>query len=173
MKMDTTWAVELEHRVIGSPEEVFEYFTDPDKYRLWKGLEAELDARPGGFYRVRMAPQVWVSGRYVAVERPSKLVMTWGFESDDFVLPRGLGEVPPGTSAVEFTFSEDGDGTVIRVRHVGLPNEEARFAHNLGWESYLARLALVRTGDDPGEEPTTMMAQALYARDATTRSPFD
>jgi uncharacterized protein YndB with AHSA1/START domain len=170
MKMDTTWAVELTHRVAGSPDEVFEYFTDPDKYRLWKGLEAELDARPGGSYRIRMAPQVWVGGSYVTVERPTRLVMTWGFESDDFVLPRGLGQVPLGSSAVEFTFAADGDGTIIRVRHVGLPSEEARFAHTLGWESYLARLALVRAGDDPGEEPTVMMAEALYARDAATSS---
>jgi len=166
MKMDTTWAVEVKHRVAGSPEEVFEYFIDPDKYRLWKGLEAELDPRPGGAYRIKMAPQVWVRGTYVTVERPRRLVMTWGFESHDFALPRGLAQVQPGSSAVEFTFVEDGDATVIEVRHVGLPNEEARFAHHLGWESYLLRLALVRAGKDAGEEPTLTMARSLYVRDS-------
>jgi uncharacterized protein YndB with AHSA1/START domain len=160
-----SWTVELEHRVGGSPETVFEYFTDPEKYRRWKGIDAELDARPGGIYRVTMAPEVWVRGEYVVVESPHRLVMTWGFEGSP-MLPRGLARVPPGSSTVEFTFVPDGDGTIIRVRHSGLPTEEAQFAHKLGWNSYLPRLAAVRAGRDPGEHPVIAMAEVLFGRDA-------
>lgn len=165
MKIDRDWTVEVEHRVGGPPEVVFEYFTDPEKYRRWKGHEAELDAQPGGTYRVTMGPEIWVRGEYVAVEPPHRLLMTWGFESD-IDIPRGLAQVPPGTSTVEFRFVPDGDGTIIRVRHTGMPSEDARFAHTLGWETYLARLASVLAGGDPGEEPTFAMGAKLFERDA-------
>ena len=153
--------VELEYRVDGPPASVFEYFVDPDKYRRWKGVDAELDARPGGLYRVTMGPEVWVRGRYVAVEPPRRLVMTWGFEST-LDLPRGLAQVPPGSSTVEFAFVEDGDGTLIRVTHSDLPTEEARWAHRLGWEGYLPRLVALLGGDDAGDDPMLALAPVLY-----------
>ena len=167
MTIDQAFAVELEQRVAGSPEVVFEYFTDPEKYRSWKGLDAELDARPGGTYRVTMGPEIWVSGTYIAVEPPHLIRMTWGFESSSAELPRGLAQVPAGTSTVEFNFESDGDSTIVRVRHVGLPTEDARFAHDLGWKAYLPRLATVSAGGDPGEDPTLEMGALLYERDAS------
>src|SRR5439155_19605728 len=54
--------VEVSVRVPGTPEAVFPYFTEPDKYTRWKGLEADLDPRPGGIYRVKMFSGVWVEG---------------------------------------------------------------------------------------------------------------
>ena len=168
MTEPATLGVEVEHRVSGPPDVVFTYFTDPEKYRRWKGTDAELDARPGGIYRVTMAPDVWVRGEYVTVDPPHRLVMTWGFEAT-FELPRGLREVPPGSSTVEFTFVADGDGTIVRVRHDGLPNEETAFAHELGWVSYFPRLARIFDGDDVGEDPSVAMGQVLYARDAGER----
>jgi uncharacterized protein YndB with AHSA1/START domain len=166
MKAENDWAVDLEHHVSGSPEKVFEYFTDPEKYRKWQGLEAELDPRPGGVFKVTTAPDVWARGAYVAVERPHRILLTWGFESHGPPLPRGLEQVPPGSSTVEFTFVEDGDGTIIRVRHMGLPSEEAQWAHEQGWKTYLPRLGLLQKGDDPGEEPIIELAEVLYGRDA-------
>jgi uncharacterized protein YndB with AHSA1/START domain len=168
---DSGLTLELEYRVDGPPETVFEYFTDPEKYRRWKGIDAELDARPGGAYRVTMGPEVWVRGRYVAVEPPRRLVMTWGFESS-FELPHGLAQVPPDSSTVEFDFVDDGDGTIIRVTHSGLPSEEARWAHRKGWEGYLPRLVALLGGKDAGEDPMTAMAPVLYAGPSgETRSP--
>jgi uncharacterized protein YndB with AHSA1/START domain len=164
---DRDFAVEVEHRVSGSPETVFAYFTDPDKHRRWMGAEVELDARPGGIYRVAIAPEVWVTGEYLAVEPPDRLLLTWGWESG-LDLPTGLKQVRPGSSAVEFRFVEDGDGTIIRVRHLGLPSEEARWTHSRGWNGYLPRLAALLQGDDPGEDPLMTMAAAFYARDAET-----
>lgn len=160
-----TWSVEVEQRVHGSPETVFSYFTDPDKYRRWKGVEAELDARPGGIYRVTMAPGVWVRGKYLAVEPPHRLLISWGFEGT-MPLPEGLGQVAPGSSTVELNFIEDGDGTVVRLRHTGLPSEKARWAHRQGWDGYLPRLVAVAAGEDPGDDPLTKLAPVLYERDS-------
>ncbi len=165
------WVVEVEQRLAGSPAEVFTYFTDPQKHRRWKGAETELEPRPGGVYRVMFAPEVWVRGEYLIVEPPHRIVLTWGWESP-LELPRGLRQVPPGSSIVEFTFVPDGDGTIVRVRHTGLPTSEAHWAHGTGWRVYLPRLAVVLRGDDPGEDPVLDMAATYYDRDAgVTASP--
>ena len=50
----TAGPIELETRVAAPPEIVFAYFVQPELYRRWKGSTAELDARPGGLYRVTM-----------------------------------------------------------------------------------------------------------------------
>jgi uncharacterized protein YndB with AHSA1/START domain len=143
--------VEVSHRVAGTPETVFGYFTDPEKYRRWKGLEADLDARPGGIYRVMMVSGVWCEGEYLVVEPPHRLVFSWGWKGDR--LPSGFADVPAGSTTVEVTFVADGDGTIIRLRHTGLPTEDALNVHLWGWTTYLGRLEIVRAGGDPGPEP--------------------
>jgi len=39
----------VEARVEAPQEVVFSFFTEPEKYRRWKGQEAELDPRQGGY----------------------------------------------------------------------------------------------------------------------------
>jgi uncharacterized protein YndB with AHSA1/START domain len=125
--------VEVETRVEAPPEVVFSFFVEPDKYRRWKGKEAELDPRPGGTYRVTMDEKSVVRGEYVDVDPPHRVVFTWGFEGNE-----GL---PPGRSRVEVTFVPDGDATIVRLRHSGLPGEEDRSQHEAGWKLYLGQLA--------------------------------
>ena len=50
------------------------------------------------------------------------------------------------------TLTPDGDGTLVRLRHLDLP-EESRATHSEGWDLYLARLAIAAAGGDPGPEP--------------------
>jgi hypothetical protein len=71
-------------------------------------------------------------------------VFTWGFE--------GNADLPPGSSTVEITFVEDGDGTIVRLRHDRLPTDLPRQQHALGWRHYLERLAIVALGGDPGPD---------------------
>ena len=174
MTPDQGFAVEVEHRVPASPETVFEYFTDPEKYRRWKGVEAELDPRPGGLYRVTMTrtPGSWIRGEYLVVEPPRRLMMTWGFEGS-VELPRGMQQVPPGSSTVEFRFMPDGDGTVIRVRHLGLPTDEAQWVHAQGWNTFIPRLVAVLEGRDPGDDPSLDLAIAAYEKDARVATATD
>jgi uncharacterized protein YndB with AHSA1/START domain len=127
--------VELERRIAASPAEVFDYLTDPEKYTRWKGDRAELDPRPGGRYRVRMGPEAVASGEYVEVVPPERVVFTWGWE--------GSGDVPPGSTTVEITLRPDGDDTILRLRHSGLPSDADAALHREGWEMYLARLISV------------------------------
>ena len=169
MKTDETWTVELEHRVVGTPDEVFEYFVDPEKFRRWQGVDVELDPRPGGAFHISSVPDVWTRGSYVVVDRPERIVITWGFESKGPSLPRGLAQVSVASSTVEFSFTADGDDTIIRVRHSGLPTREARWAHEQGWRIYLPRLEILRAGEDPGEDPALELAEALFAHDEKAR----
>jgi len=45
---------QTEVRIEARPETVFAYFTDPAKMVQWKGVDAVLDPRPGGQYRVNV-----------------------------------------------------------------------------------------------------------------------
>jgi len=146
-----TQTVEVSQRVPGSPEIVFRYFTEREKYLSWKGLDAELDPRPGGMYRVDMGGGAAVEGRYLIVEPPHRLVFSWGWRGNP--IPPGMAEVPPGSTTVELTFTPEGDETIIRLRHTGLPGDDSETVHRWGWKAFLPRLALVRSGQDPGPHP--------------------
>lgn len=162
---DEGWTVEVEQRVRGSPETAFAYFTDPEKHRRWQGVEVELDPRPGGVYAVALAPQVWIRGEYLAVEPPHRLLLSWGVESS-IGLPQCFQDVPPGSSTVEVRFLPDGDGTIIHVRHTGLPTEDAGWGTGVGWNGHLPRLVAILEGEDPGEDPFMEMSITLFGRDA-------
>jgi hypothetical protein len=55
------------------------------------------------------------------------------------------------------TFTPDGDGTIVRLRHSGLSPEQGE-QHAIGWEHFLPRLVIVAEGGDPGVDPWTLAA---------------
>ena len=141
-----TQMIERELRIDANPETVFEFFTNPDKMVRWKGRAATLDPRPGGVYRIEMNAETIVAGEYVEVDPPHRLVFTWGWEG-------GYASTPPGSSTVEITLTPDGDGTLVRLVHSGLPNAESVAAHADGWDMYLGRLSIAAAGGDAGPDP--------------------
>lgn len=74
----------------------------------------------------------------------------WGWEGAE---AEGGHAVPPGSSRVEVSLEPDGDGTLVRLRHLGLP-EEALEIHGQGWDLYLGRLVVAGAGGDPGPDPS-------------------
>jgi len=137
-------------RIAARPETVFGFFTDPEKMVQWKGTRAELDPRPGGLYRVEINEQAIARGEYVELDPPHTVIFSWGWEGQE----AGGGEhaVPPGSSRVEISLTPDGEGTLVRLRHLDLP-EQAREIHGQGWDLYLGRLAEIASGGDPGQDP--------------------
>lgn len=132
-------------RIAASPEVVFGLLTDPELIPHWMGLGAEVDPRPGGIYRCAMVRHgIFIRGEFVEVERPHRVVFTWGWEGSDRL-------VPPGSTRVEFTLRRDRDETLLTLRHSGLPAGHDDF-HQLGWAHYLARLAEIAAGRDPGPD---------------------
>lgn len=140
-------AIELTRRIEAPPETVFRYFTDPERYRAWLGVDAELEASVGGEYKIRMTDDGAISalGRYLELDPPRRLVFSWGFE--------GLDGLPPGTSTVEVTLTADADATIVRLRHSDLPGAESCDFHAWGWGIGLDRLVIASTGGDPGRYP--------------------
>lgn len=129
--------IDLEQRIAASPTVVFSYLIDPEKFVLWMGVAAQIDPRPGGAFRLDVDGEHVASGRYEVVEPPSRIVLSWGWE--------GSPEVPPASSTVEITLRAEGETTLLRLRHTGLPNEEQRASHRQGWEQYTGRLKAVVT----------------------------
>jgi uncharacterized protein YndB with AHSA1/START domain len=127
-----------------SPDTVWEFFVDPQKLMRWKGIDAELDARPGGSYYCEVIPGHTARGEFVELDRPHRLVFTWGWDGND--------KVPPGTSTIEVELTSEGDGTSLRFVHRDLPDAEQVTSHAHGWDHYLPRLELAAAGRDPGED---------------------
>ena len=117
---------------IGAPlEVVFEYLVDPAKLCRWMAQDAEVERRLGGVYRLTIDGNV-TSGELVELEPPRRVAFTWGWE--------GGGPVPPGSSTVVVELEPEGDGTLVRLTHRGLP-AEALELHRQGWDRFLPQLA--------------------------------
>ena len=131
-----------------APEEAFEMFVDPARLVRWIGLSADLDPRPGGRFRFEVTPGRYCEGEYVAVERPHRLVLTWGWTD------ARMG-VPPGSSRVEITLTPtDHAATLLRLVHTGLGTGDARMLHDDGWIRFLDRLRATAGESAPAPYPT-------------------
>ena len=128
------------------PDVVFAFFTDPAKFILWLGRVAELDARPGGVFRVNVNGRDIVRGTFLEVVFPRRVVFTWGWEGKESI-------VPPGSTRVEIALEPEGVGrTRLRLTHSGLP-EPSRRGHEEGWIHYLARLGVAAAGGNLEPDP--------------------
>lgn len=138
------FTVNSEIRIDAAPEAIFPFLIDPQKIVRWKGVDATVEASPGGVYRVNVTGVKHAVGEYLEVDAPNRVVFTWGWEGDE--------QLPPGSSTVTIELIPDGDGTIVRLTHSGLP-EGADAAQLQGWEHFLPRLAIVASGGDPGPDP--------------------
>jgi uncharacterized protein YndB with AHSA1/START domain len=143
--------VVVERRVAARPETVFRFFSDGRRWLMWQGVEAEIDLKPGGAFRVNVRGDGFASGRFLEVEPNKRVVFTWGWEGPD-------SPVPPGSSTVEIELIEVPDGTLLRLSHRDLPEDE-RDVHRYGWDNYIGRLTAVGEGRDPGADPMRVSPQ--------------
>lgn len=150
-------SLHVEHDFGAPPEAVFDAWLDPRVLRDWWGVGdgwsagvIESDARPGGRYRFSMlseatstepAREHTVSGRYVELARPSRLVFTWAWEADG---PEGAVH---DETLVRLELAPTGDGTHLTLTHERLPTERSREMHSVGWRASLHRLGAALTGD--------------------------
>ncbi|EHB45341.1 Activator of Hsp90 ATPase 1 family protein [Mycolicibacterium rhodesiae JS60] len=127
-------------------EHVFDMLVDPALFVRWMADEALLDPTPGGVLRWKHPNGDTVSGRYVDIERPTRLVFTYGWERTDV-------GIPPGSTTVEINLTTHPDGsTLLELVHSGL-EDRAADAHQGGWAHYLDRLRRSAEGQTPGPDP--------------------
>lgn len=119
-----------------APRVVFEYFTKPEALASWMGDRALLDPRPGGQFVLFFEKRA-VEGKYIELDPPRRLVISWG--------RAGSSELPPESSTLEVTLRPERTGTRVDIVHWGLPKSEMQ-RHALGWHHYLSRLARVAVG---------------------------
>ncbi len=132
-----------------APDVVFDYFTRPEALVRWMGDRAELDPKPGGEFTLWFEERC-VEGRYVEVDRPRHLVISWG--------RRGSQEMPPFSSTLEVNFTPEDGGTRVSIVHSGLPGSE-RPRHALGWQHYLSRLQVLGSGHEPAPHLTPSLTE--------------
>jgi len=119
-----------------TPEEVFEYLVTPDGMTAWMGQRAVLDPHPDGAFDVDIAGSP-IRGKYLEVDRPRRVVVSWGVAGSD--------ELQPGASQVSFTLTPTAHGTRVDLLHSGLPDLMVA-GHADGWAHFLPRLLIVAEG---------------------------
>ena len=143
--------VVVERWIGAPPETVFSFFADPARWLQWQGVDATIEPRAGGTFRMNVRGDGYASGRFIEVVPPKRLVFTWGWEGQD--------HLPPGSTTVEVELHSDGDGTRLTLRHRDLPSVEAAAQHRAGWDHYLDRLTMIAAGRDPGPDPSVVRSR--------------
>ncbi len=142
-------------RILDAPRErVWKSWTDPERFKLWwgpKGFTApfcKIDLRVGGRYLACMRSpdgnEYWSTGVYAEIVPYDRIVY-----DDSFADEKGR-EVPasyygfegqwPGRTRIHLKFEEDGDRTIMTLRHVGVPPEIMDDCE-AGWSSSFDKLA--------------------------------
>lgn len=137
--MTDGYSVKYETQIPAPRATVFAFLVDPDKLMRWMGTGAEMDPQPGGVYLLKgVAGEHTARGAFKEVVPVHRLAYSFGWDDRP--------GVPPGSSLVEIDLIERDGGTLVRMTHSGLPNEEERAGHAQGWQHYLERLAVVAPG---------------------------
>jgi uncharacterized protein (TIGR03086 family) len=124
-----------------SADEAFALLTEPDRLRRWQTVTARVDLRAGGTYRWTIVPGHAAAGTYLEVEPGRRVVFGWGWE--------GSPDLGPDASTVTVTLEPTKDGTLVRLVHDGLDEQQAT-VHAEGWSHYLERLERAAVTGDAG-----------------------
>jgi len=132
-------------------EQVFRAWTTPQALKAWwrpgqyTPSEVVIDLRPGGRYRIDMihpdGSHASITGTYVEVVAPERLVMTWVSEGG----PRDDGT----ESMLTLEFLDRGGSTELRLVHERL-SVGTKDGFDAGWAAVLARLTMYLL--DPEEQ---------------------
>jgi uncharacterized protein YndB with AHSA1/START domain len=138
--------VQVRRRLRAGPEQIFDLWTKPDLMVRWMSpypgavvCKATCDLRPGGAFSLVMSSDESsreVSGTYVQIDRPRKLVFTW---------------IGPLTNNVNTLVTVElfprGNETDLVLTHERLPTSAIREGHTKGWGNILDHLASVVSQD--------------------------
>lgn len=129
----------IKRRLNATPAEVYQAWTDPKLLTRWFGpenvetLEAELDVRTGGVYRIVMLENTGerhqISGAYQDVVENERLVFSWSWAT-----------TPERISRVTVTLKADGAITILTLLHEMLFDDKAVAGHIHGWTGSLVKL---------------------------------
>jgi uncharacterized protein YndB with AHSA1/START domain len=131
--------VQVRRRVSADAEEIFDLWTKPELMVRWMSpfpgpvsCQASCDLRPGGSYRLVMSTEGAsreVTGTYVEIDRPRKLVFTWMGPLTNQV-----------NTLVTLELNPIGRETDLVLTHERLPTAAMFEGHTKGWGRILDHL---------------------------------
>jgi uncharacterized protein YndB with AHSA1/START domain len=130
--------VSVERHINATPATVFSFFSSSERWLQWQGVEATIELRPGGLFRMNVSGDGFAVGRFLEVVPERRLKFTWGWEMPEH-------RIPPGSSTVEIELVPEGTGTLLRLTHTGLPPDWVD-EHRQGWEKHISILEVVAAG---------------------------
>jgi uncharacterized protein YndB with AHSA1/START domain len=128
--MNQPKAIELSIRIAASPETVFRFFSDPQRYKLWMGDQSTMNPGSSGVLTVSFGPGPTAVGKMVEWEESKKIVFLWSHQGDEAAVP----------SRVTITLKEIEEGTLVTLRHEGIIEQVEREGTASGWRHYLSAL---------------------------------
>lgn len=131
----------IERVFSASPQRVFDAFIKPEQAVRWWGPEGthisrlELNTVESGTWFTIMengeGQEFHVSGQYLVIDPPKRLVMTWAWTEDG---------VRGHETEVDLTFTETAGGCRLTLVQTVFETTEDRDNHNGGWTSTFDRL---------------------------------
>jgi uncharacterized protein YndB with AHSA1/START domain len=128
--------IEREVFIEAPPDVVFGFLADGALMAQWIGSFHTIDPKPGGVFRIDFNNGHVALGAFTEVTPPRRVAFTWGWESAE----GALASMKPGSSLVEIELAARDGGTLLRLRHSGLP-EDFEKSHGDEWARYLRILA--------------------------------
>jgi uncharacterized protein YndB with AHSA1/START domain len=143
----TPTVVKVKRMLPAPPDRVFAAWTDPNSLMQWfvpgtaKATAVEIDARPGGRFRIAARNNeegdFEITGVYREVSPPTRLVFTW--------ISRHTRDAE---SLVTVELRAEGAQTELTITHEALRDADTVGRHQRGWETIAAALGdvLSKTG---------------------------
>ncbi|MFG2194410.1 SRPBCC family protein [Streptomyces sp. NPDC048639] len=131
-----------EIRIDAPVDRVWAVLTEPEHIGQWfgQGKPTPIDLRPGGIMHLDHGRYGYFLTRIVTVEPPRSFAYRWasGFPGEE--------ATEENSTLVEFTLTEDGDGTLLRLEESGFlgravpaePSPDDTYeSHGAGWTGIL------------------------------------
>jgi len=127
--MERPFKLDRDVTIQASPETVFRFFTDNERWSKWWGAGSTIDPRPGGAIYIRHPNGVENSGEVLEIAPPQSISFTFGYPSGK--------PYPPEASYVTITLAPAGAATRLSLHH-DLADEATRDAMVQGWRFQLS-----------------------------------
>lgn len=126
--------VELAVDVVARPSTIFKFLSSPEHFKRWMGESASVDAKVEGNVRVVYPNGDVAVGTILEIVPDKRVVFAWGYENSKT-------GISPGSTRLTIELEERPNGTRVRLLHEGLPDEQSRNEHAMGWSYYVNALA--------------------------------